>query len=50
MKVIGKFNKDKRYSIVEIEGVLFALFNLKKDGTYDAKYESKNLQLAFTEL
>lgn len=39
MKVIGKFNKDKRYSIVEINGELFALFNLRKDGTYDEKYE-----------
>lgn len=39
MKVIGKFNKDKRYSIVEIDGELFALFNLKKDGTYEEKYE-----------
>ena len=39
MKIIGKFDKDKRYSIVEMDGELFALFNLKKDETYDEKYE-----------
>lgn len=41
MSIIGKFNKDKRYTIVEIDGELFALFNLKKDGTYEEKYECK---------
>ena len=41
MKVIGKFNKDKRYTIVEIDGELFALFNLKEDETYEEKHECK---------
>lgn len=41
MKIIGKFDKDKRYSIVEMDGKLFALFNLRKDGTYEEKYECK---------
>ena len=31
MKIIGKFDKDKRYSIVEMNGKLFALFNLKDE-------------------
>lgn len=39
MKIIGKFDKDKRYSIVEMDGELFALFNLREDGTYDEKHE-----------
>lgn len=39
MVVIGEFDKDERYSIVEIDGELFALFNLKEDGTYEEKYE-----------
>lgn len=41
MKVIGKFSKDKRYSICEIDEELFALFNLKEDGTFEEKYECK---------
>lgn len=41
MKVLGKFGKDVRYSIVEIDGELFALFNLKEDGTFEEKYECK---------
>lgn len=41
MKILGKFNKDERYAIVEDGGELFALFNLNADGTYERKRECK---------
>lgn len=41
MKIIGKFRKNREYTIVEIDNQLFALYNLKPDNTYDQKYECK---------
>ena len=41
MKILGKFKKDKTYTIVDMDGALFALHNLKEDGSYDHKYECK---------
>lgn len=41
MKILGKFDKDKRYTIAEKDGELFALYNLNLNGSYEKKYECK---------
>lgn len=42
-QIIGTFSKDKKYTIVSSGNELFALSNLKSDGTFDEKYECKEL-------
>ncbi len=39
MNIIGKFSKNKNYTIVSVENKLYALLNLKDDGSYDKKFE-----------
>lgn len=37
--IIRTFRKDKRYTIVEMDGTLFALYDLKETGEFTKKFE-----------